>query len=112
MAGIFQADIDLLNKTVQSLRGSEQVLTDVMKAMSKDGNADIGTTTLNESADNFQRRWEYGIERICESAKVTADGVAQCSTAYQDLDKSTALLIAMTGTQIAPQASVPGVNGQ
>ncbi|MFD3506121.1 hypothetical protein [Nocardia sp. NPDC058666] len=112
MAGIFQADIDLLNKTVQSLRNSEQVLTDAMKAMSKDSKADIGTTTLNESADNFQRRWEYGIERICESAKVTADGVAKCSTAYQELDNTMAVVISATGDQLDPTVPTPGVTGR
>ncbi|MFE1592699.1 hypothetical protein [Nocardia sp. NPDC058705] len=112
MAGIFQADIDLLNKTVQSLRGSEQVLTDAMKAMSKDGNADIGTTTLNESADNFQRRWEYGIERICESAASTADGIAQCSTAYQELDRTMAGIIGTAGDQLNPAIPTPGVTGR
>ncbi|MGY0501446.1 hypothetical protein ACWZHB_23405 [Nocardia sp. FBN12] len=112
MAGIFKADIDLLNQTVQSLRGSEQVLTDAMKAMSKDGNADIGTTTLNESADNFQRRWEYGIERICESATVTADGVAKCSTAYQELDNTMAVVLGSAGDQLDASSPVPTVTGK
>ncbi|MFE7723252.1 hypothetical protein ACFU44_29950 [Nocardia rhizosphaerihabitans] len=37
MTGILQVDIDVLGKTVQLLRGTEQVLTDAMNALSKDG---------------------------------------------------------------------------
>ncbi|WP_410870566.1 hypothetical protein [Nocardia sp. A7] len=97
MTGFLQVDIDVLSKTVQSLRSAEQVLTDAMKAMAKDGNADIGTAALNDAADNFQRRWQFGIERIGESAGVTADGVAQCLTAYQKIDTQIADLLELYG---------------
>ncbi|MFC6014032.1 hypothetical protein [Nocardia lasii] len=105
MTDFLKVDIDVLDKTTQSLRGSEQVLTDAMKAMSKDSNADIGTAKLNESADNFQRKWQFGIERISESAGVTADGVAQCSQKYQELDRTVALMLAMAGAQLDPAVS-------
>ncbi|WP_446225781.1 hypothetical protein ACTWPB_12350 [Nocardia sp. IBHARD005] len=108
MTGFLQVDIDVLGKTVQSLRSAEQVLTDAMKAMSKDGNADIGTAALNDAADNFQRRWQFGIERISESARVTADGVAQCLTAYQNLDTQIAGLITAHGNGIDTPSVAPG----
>ncbi|MFR9751106.1 hypothetical protein ACL02S_08725 [Nocardia sp. 004] len=86
MAGFLQVDIDVLGKTVQSLRGAEQVLDDAMKAMAQGGHGEIGTTVLNDAADNFQRRWKFGIERIGETARATADGIAQCQNAYRETD--------------------------
>ncbi|PXX66428.1 hypothetical protein DFR70_103176 [Nocardia tenerifensis] len=83
-------DIDVLSKTVQALRGAEQVLTDALTAMSKEGHGDIGTKTLNDAADSFQRRWRFGLERIGESAKVTAEGVGKCRDAYRDVDTALA----------------------
>ncbi|WP_405167111.1 hypothetical protein OG203_19650 [Nocardia sp. NBC_01499] len=100
MAGILGVDIEMLGKTVQSLRGAEQVLNDAMKAMTKDGHGDIGTKVLNDAADSFQRRWHFGIERIGESAKVTADGVAKCHDAYQDVDNALAAALAQVTSAI------------
>ncbi len=93
MAGFLGVDIDVLSKTVQSLRGAEQVLNDAMNAMKEGGHGDIGTKTLNDAADSFQRRWKFGIERIGESAKATADGVAQCLDAYQQTDEAFAKVV-------------------
>ncbi|WP_433661844.1 hypothetical protein ACQPW1_06560 [Nocardia sp. CA-128927] len=90
MAGILGVDIEVLGKTVQSLRSAEQVLNDAMKAMTKEGHGDIGTAVLNDAAESFQQRWHFGIERIGESAKVTAEGVAKCHDAYQDVDNAIA----------------------
>lgn len=83
-------DIEVLGKTAQSLRGAEQVLNDAMTAMTEAGHGDIGTQALNDAAESFQRRWHFGIERIGESAKVTADGVRKCQDAYQDVDTAIA----------------------
>ena len=93
LAGFLQVDIDVLSKTVQSLRCAEQVLNDAMNAMKEGGHGDIGTKTLNDAADSFQRRWKFGIERIGESAKATADGVAQCLDAYQQTDQAFAEVV-------------------
>ncbi|MFI6171825.1 hypothetical protein ACIBCN_33950 [Nocardia sp. NPDC051052] len=90
MAGILGVDIEVLGKTVQSLRGAEQVLNDAMKAMTRAGHGDIGTKVLNDAAESFQRRWHFGIERIGESAKVTAEGVSKCHDAYLDVDTAIA----------------------
>jgi hypothetical protein len=93
VAGFLGVDIDVLGKTVQSLRGAEQVLNDAMKAMARGGHGDIGTKELNDAADSFQRRWHFGIERIGEAARVTADGVARCHDAYQQVDSSFAQVL-------------------
>ncbi|WP_433681294.1 hypothetical protein [Nocardia sp. CA-119907] len=79
-------DIEVLTKAVQALNSAEQVLNEAMTAMSKDSHKDIGTKELNDAADSFQTRWKYGIERIGESAEVTAEGVSQCLAAYQATD--------------------------
>ncbi|WP_194814983.1 hypothetical protein [Nocardia sp. XZ_19_385] len=86
MAGFLSVDIEVLSKAAQSLSNAEQVLNDAMKLMSKDSHPDIGTKELNDAADSFQTRWKYGIERIGESAKVTAEGVTKCLEAYQATD--------------------------
>ncbi|MGQ4616495.1 hypothetical protein [Nocardia sp. R7R-8] len=92
-------DIDVLGKTVQSLRNAEQVLNDAMKAMAEGGHGDIGTQVLNDAADNFQRRWKFGIERIGETARVTADGVAQCHDAYRATDQTFSDALAQAAAQ-------------
>ncbi|KAF0846390.1 hypothetical protein [Nocardia caishijiensis] len=86
MAGVLSVDIDVLTKAVQALNSAEQVLNDAMTAMSDDSNKDIGTAELNNAADSFQTRWKYGIERIGESAVVTAQGISKCLEAYQTTD--------------------------
>ncbi|MBH0778659.1 hypothetical protein [Nocardia bovistercoris] len=86
MAGVLSVDIEVLGKAVQALRTAEQVLSDAMKAMSTGSHPDIGTAELDNAADSFQTRWKYGIERIGESARVTAEGVSKCLEAYQATD--------------------------
>ncbi|MGM7645291.1 hypothetical protein ACSVDM_10370 [Nocardia sp. JW2] len=87
MAGYFQVPIDVLASTVQSLKNSEQVLGDAMKALESAGDGDIGTTGLNDAAANFQRSWEFGIERNIEAAITTAslEFVASSTTPSLDL---------------------------
>ncbi|MBF6327445.1 hypothetical protein [Nocardia transvalensis] len=103
MAGFLQVDIEALSKAVQSLRNSEQVLNDVLKAMAQGGHGDIGTKVLNDAADSFQQRWHYGVERIGETAGSTADGIAQCRDAYQQVDSQFAqILQQLRGTAGGP----------
>lgn len=100
----FKADIDVLAQTVAHLRNTKTVLDDLRKAMTKDSDTDIGTTGLNDAVDNFQSRWQFGVERIGTNAGKTADGVGECLTAYQELDTSFAALFPiMLPGQIAPQ---------
>ncbi|MET7768287.1 hypothetical protein [Nocardia sp. NPDC005366] len=88
MAGVLSVDIEVLGKAVRSLESAEQVLSDAMKAMSGDSHADIGTKELNDAANSFQIRWKYGIERIGQSAEVTAEGVSKCLEAYLATDNA------------------------
>jgi hypothetical protein len=108
MAGFLQVDIDMLTKTIQSLRSSEQVLDEAMKAMAQDGHGDIGTKELNDAADSFQRRWHYGIQQIGDAARSTADGVSQCRDAYQQADAQFAAALQQAKAAIDAQ-STPGV---
>lgn len=101
-----QVDIDVLTKTVQALRNSEQVLNDAMKAMADIGGSSIGTRTLDDAADSFQRRWHFGVQRIGELSQVTADGVDQCLAAYQAVDNSTAQALGqVTGTPVVVEGA-------
>ncbi|RJO72222.1 hypothetical protein D5S18_23985 [Nocardia panacis] len=86
MATFLSVDIDILGKTARSLRAAESTLNTAMKAMGAHG--DIGTRTLNDAAETFQRRWKYGIERIGESAGFTAEGVGKCHDAYVEVDSA------------------------
>ncbi|MFR9752764.1 hypothetical protein ACL02S_17245 [Nocardia sp. 004] len=88
MATVLSVDIEVLRSAVQSLNTAEDVLTDAMKAMSKDRHMDIGTKALNDAADSFQTRWKYGIERIGEAATATAEGISKCLVAYTEMDRA------------------------
>ncbi|NKY61048.1 hypothetical protein [Nocardia flavorosea] len=90
MTGPLQVDIDVLTKTVTGLRNSQQMLEDALKAMADVGAASIGTQALDDAADSFQRRWHFGVQRIGELSRTTADGVDQCLAAYQAVDNATA----------------------
>jgi len=98
-------DIDALGKAVQSLRNSEQVLNDAMKAMAQGGHGDIGTKVLNDAAESFQRRWKYGIEQIGKSAETTADGISQCHDAYQEADDDFAQALAQAKAALDGQST-------
>ena len=66
------------------------------------GTASIGTQTLDDAADSFQRRWHFGVQRIGELSQVTADGVDQCVTAYRSVDNATAQALGkVAGTPVA-----------
>ncbi|MEV6274991.1 type VII secretion target [Nocardia sp. NPDC051832] len=88
MADLLQVEIAVLSKSVQALRTSEQLLTDAMKAMSQDSRGEIGTTELDDAADDFQKKWKFGIERIGESAKDLADRLDTAVKTYEDADKT------------------------
>ncbi len=105
MAGFLSVDIEALGKAVQSLRSSEQVLNDAMKAMARGGHGDIGTTVLNDAAESFQRRWKYGIEQIGKSAKTTADGISRCHDAYQEADNDFAQALAQAKAALDGQST-------
>ncbi|MFC4374971.1 hypothetical protein ACWZHB_07090 [Nocardia sp. FBN12] len=108
MAGYFQVDIDVLASTVQSLKNSEQVLGDAMKALESAGDGDIGTTGLNDAAANFQRSWKFGIERIIEAAITTAEGVSQCHDAYVSADSAFARALDQATQVIDAQGTADG----
>jgi hypothetical protein len=93
VAGVLQVDIDALSKAVQSLRASEQVLNDAMAKMAAGGHSSIGTKELDDAADSFQRRWHYGIQRIGEAARGTADGIDRCRDTYQQTDDALAQVL-------------------
>ncbi|MBF6172613.1 hypothetical protein [Nocardia blacklockiae] len=100
VAGFLQVDIDALSAAVRSLRDSEQVLNDALGVMARGGHGDIGTPTLNDAADSFQRRWHFGVQRIGEVSRSTADGIAQCRDAYQQVEQQFA--------EVLQQAVAPG----
>lgn len=64
MTSPLQVDIDVLTKTVTALRNSQQVLEDALKAMADVGAASIGTQTLDDAADSFQRRAWVGLKGV------------------------------------------------
>ncbi|MEU1982318.1 hypothetical protein [Nocardia sp. NPDC019395] len=104
MPGPLEVDIDVLTKTATALKNSQQVLNDALKAMADIGIASIGTQTLDDAADSFQRRWHFGVQRIGELSQVTADGVDQCVAAYQAVDHSTAQALGqVTGTPVTTE---------
>lgn len=110
MTGFLDVDVDVLTKTVQALRGVEQVLTDVMKEMAEVGVTELGTQVLDSAADSFQRRWKFGLERIGDSAATTADGVDQCLTAYRELDTTMATLLGIAGVGLGSPVSTVGAD--
>ncbi|MEU4598227.1 hypothetical protein [Nocardia sp. NPDC023988] len=106
MAGVLSVDIDVLTKAVQALNTAEQVLNDAMAAMSDDSHKDIGNKELNAAADSFQTRWKYGIERIGESAVVTAQGISKCLEAYKATDTAFSKALADANSTIEGQEKV------
>ncbi|WP_146097490.1 hypothetical protein [Nocardia nova] len=107
MAGLLQVDIEALGKAVHLLRNSEQVLNDAMKALAHSGHTDIGTKTLDDAADSFQRD---GISESSASARLPlqpADGLSRCHDAYQQVDTQFAQLIAQTTTPALPGGCIP-----
>ncbi|PPJ28364.1 hypothetical protein C5E45_00515 [Nocardia nova] len=100
---MLRVDIDALGKAVQSLRGSEQVLDDAMGKMAEGGHGSIGTKELDDAADSFQRRWHYGIQRIGEMARATADGIDRCRDTYQQTDDALAQILAQVGETVATE---------
>lgn len=108
MPGPLQVDIDVLTKTATGLKNSQQILEDALKAMADVGAASIGTQTLDDAADSFQRRWRFGVQRIGELSRTTADGVDQCLAAYQAADNATAAALGqVNGTPV-----IAGEQGQ
>ena len=105
MATVLSVDIEVLGKAVQSLNTAEQVLGDAMRSMSKDSPKDIGTKELDAAADSFQTRWKYGIERIGESAKATAEGISKCLEAYLETDDAFAKALELAESAVDSTAS-------
>lgn len=104
MPGPLEVDIDVLTKTAAALKNSQQVLNDALKAMADVGTASIGTRTLDDAADSFQRRWHFGVQRIGELSQITADGVDQCLAAYQAVDNATSQALGqVTGTPVTTE---------
>ncbi|MDG3012635.1 hypothetical protein G4X40_21065 [Rhodococcus sp. D2-41] len=108
MGDFLRADVDALDKAVQLLRGSEQVLTDAMNAMKAAGHGDIGPKILNDAADRFQRRWHYGLDRIGAHAKDMANGVSQCRDAYLDADQALAEALNRSRGALSQPVPSPG----
>lgn len=105
MPGPLEVDIDVLTKTSTALKNSQQVLNDALKAMADVGVSSIGTQTLDDAADGFQRRWHFGVQRIGELTRITADGVDQCLAAYQAVDNATAQALGqVTGTPVTTES--------
>lgn len=93
MGDFFTVDLEVLQQFIATLNQSDDHMRTAMKAMSSGESGRIGTSALNDAANDFQRTWHYGVQQIGSMIKDTIDGVGQAHAAYQQVedDLATAL---------------------
>lgn len=86
VVGFFQADLEVLEGAVTRLRASEEMLRQSRRALAGDGGRQLGPAVLGEASDEFQKAWQFGTDRIAESAALTAQGLEGCARAYREIE--------------------------
>ena len=99
MGGFFQADLEVLGRAVTQLRASEDLLREAMRALSRDGARRLGPAVLDNAAEEFQKSWRLGTDRIAEGSGLTAQGLAGCVEAYMGVERD--LMAALGGAEAA-----------
>lgn len=96
MAEFFQVELDTLAQYVTTLQQAQQQLADLPKLLS--GNdTQLGNGKLNDTAEDFQKSWEYGAKQLGELVTETTDAVLEVQQAYAGTDQ--ALSAGMKGFQ-------------
>lgn len=91
VGSFFQVDLDALRRFVDSLRQSDENMSDALDAMKSAGDdLRIGTDELNGAANDFQSTWHYGMTQIHSMTKDTGDGVHQVYGNYQKSEQDIA----------------------
>lgn len=85
--GFFQADLAVLEGAVTQLRASEEMLRESRRALSGDGDRQLGPAVLGKAANEFQKAWQFGTDRIAESAGLTAQGLEGCVRVYCEIEE-------------------------
>ncbi|MFI5890082.1 hypothetical protein ACIA5D_08165 [Actinoplanes sp. NPDC051513] len=87
MAEFFQVELDTLAQYVTTLQQAQQQLADLPKLLS--GNdTQLGNGKLNDTAEDFQKCWEYGAKQLGELVTETTGAVRDVQQAYTGTDKA------------------------
>lgn len=86
MGGFFQVDLDVLQQMTKTLQEAGDHMDAGLKAMSSSQAGQLGTSTLNRAADDFQHTWQYGLGQLRQMIQETNDGVKKAHDAYKQCD--------------------------
>ncbi|MPY80422.1 MAG: hypothetical protein GEV04_18585 [Actinophytocola sp.] len=90
MSGGFKIDIDQVGGLVTTLENAGDRMTRANNALKDLAPSDMGSEEIDESAGEFQDRWEHGIEKIIEFSTSLTDGLKQARKLYVEMDSGAA----------------------
>ena len=75
-------------------------MENALNALKSVGSGQIGTSDLDDAADDFQHTWNYGLGQLKDKIKDTNDGVNKAHGAYQDYEQGLARALQQLGSAI------------
>lgn len=101
MSGGFKIDIGEVGGLVDTMEHAGDRMTranDTLKDLSP---SDMGSEDIDESAGEFQDRWEHGIEKIIEFSRGLTDGLRQARDRYIEIDGGAASALGNMSSELA-----------
>lgn len=100
MSEFFQVDLDALGQFITSLQQSGDHMESALNALKSIDSGQIGTSDLDDAADDFQKTWHYGLGQLKDKIKDTNDGVTKARGAYQDYEQGLARALGQLGSAV------------
>jgi hypothetical protein len=88
--GFLQVDLDVLARAASDMADSVDRLRDARKKLSHTSGLVIGPRVLADAADEFQRAWHSGLDRMAEATTVCVHGLDATYSAYRTADRALA----------------------
>lgn len=101
MSGGFQIDIDQVGGLVSTLEDAGDRMTRANNALKDLSPSDMGSDEIDESAGEFQDRWEHGIEKIIEFSASLTDGLRKARDLYVEIDGGAASALGQMASELS-----------
>ena len=86
MGDYFDVDLGVLSEFADSLRRSTDLMDQALNAMRDTGPKTLGSHNLDHAADSFQDTWRYGLGKLKDTTKGTADTMGKTFDCYNGVE--------------------------
>lgn len=88
----YRVDLTKLTSLINDLDHAADEITAANNDLRQAGGRDLGTSGLDDAAEQFQQRWSQSIGTISDAAKHTSDTLGGAKKTYAELEERVATM--------------------